>query len=64
MDGGREESQGGWKGVVEGVERNNVVRQEHTLSGRSAGLEGEEGPVWILWSPWACSSRRGLGDLE
>lgn len=31
---------------------------------RSAGLEGEEGPVWILWSPWACGSRRGLGDLE
>lgn len=24
------ESQGGWKGVVEGVGRNNVVRQEHT----------------------------------
>ena len=29
-DGGREEGQGGCRGVVEGVGRNNAVGQEHT----------------------------------
>lgn len=28
-DGGREEGQGGFRGMVEGVGKNNVVRQEH-----------------------------------
>lgn len=31
-DGGREEGQGGCRGVVEGVGKNNVARQEHTCT--------------------------------